>query len=489
MEVVRRLANELRISHKAISFAGTKDRRAVTVQQLSVNNVTAERVRRAGNNLRGVWVGHFECQPQGLQLGDLAGNSFVITIRDCNFGSAKTAGDESRLRDAHLIVGQAVEQLNTRGFINYFGLQRFGTFSMNNDIVGLRILQGLYSYALIHLLQEWPSYALTENGLLDSEKWAPDDQARQKGIQTFDVEQIPRKFVAERNAINHLVRRHEHDWLGAILAIPHNIRQLYLHAFQSAIWNYAATFRWEKFGAKVVEGDLVLINEHEEDTSTGLSEAPQVDDEGEIIVRPSDNGQSTAPSDRFTRARHLTKEEAESGKYSIYDVVLPLPGYDVLYPNNILRDHYRQSMAMMPNGPLDPFNMRRSLSEFSLSGSYRKVMALPRAPVQYKLFQYEKEQEQFAKTDLDVYYNSHPEGAPGRLSKPSRGSPGEAKSPEYAPSSSSDSDDGNGVRLPAPKKLAVVVEMALGSSQYATVALRELMKGGGKEVKGGMKGC
>ena len=64
----------------------------------------------------------------------------------------------------------------------------------------------------------------------------------------------------------------------------------------------------------------------------------------------------------------LTEEHIKSGQYTIHDVVFPLPGYDVVYPENDMKDHYRQIMA---DDGLDISNMRRKVKDYALSGAYR----------------------------------------------------------------------------------------------------------------------
>lgn len=43
--------------------------------------------------------------------------------------------------------------------------------------------------------------------------------------------------------------------------------------------------------------------------------------------------------EKTTTVRPLSSEELD--KYTIFDVVLPLPGYDVVYPDN-LKDDYKE---------------------------------------------------------------------------------------------------------------------------------------------------
>ena len=56
---------------------------------------------------------------------------------------------------------------------------------------------------------------------------------------------------------------------------------------------------------------------------------------GEYVIEPDNtNNDASDPSDPFahSRARPLTASEADSGLYTIHDIVLPQPGYDVIYP-------------------------------------------------------------------------------------------------------------------------------------------------------------
>lgn len=54
------------------------------------------------------------------------------------------------------------------------------------------------------------------------------------------------------------------------------------------------------------------------------------------------------------RIKTLTEEDLE--KYSIFDVIMPLPGTDVAYPGGKLGDRYREFLRM---DGLDPDNFVR----------------------------------------------------------------------------------------------------------------------------------
>ena len=81
----------------------------------------------------------------------------------------------------------------------------------------------------------------------------------------------------------------------------------------------------------------IMVNEHKDEANTTAEPVEEVDADGEVVVQPTENDRAITDDDRFERARALTAEEAASGKYSIYDIVLPTPGYDILYPSHMVK--------------------------------------------------------------------------------------------------------------------------------------------------------
>jgi len=508
MEAISWLVRQLNMKPSAFQFAGTKDRRGVTVQRVSVYRVFADRMVQVGRTLRGAKIGNFEYQPHGLQLGDLKGNEFIITLRECDFHYPYPADPETLAEAAEAVVGDAIKHLGENGFINYYGLQRFGTFSTSTDRVGVKILRGDFEGAVEGILHFEPAtLADAENPMTDPvDKISREDQARAYAINLFKttgksfsaLQDLPRKFSTESSIIRHLGKQDcGKDYFGAIQTVSRNMRLMFVHAYQSLVWNMAASHRWKRFGATVIEGDLVLIDEHQDKLEPEV-EAENIDADGEVIVHPSEDDRAVDPEDRFTRARALTKEEAESGKYTIFDVVLPTPGYDILYPANDMTKFYEEFMDSERGGGLDPHDMRRKWKDASLSGSYRKLLARPSKDFSFDIKVYKSEDEQFVETDLDRLEKVKAErvNAQHSRSAPICDAPakGEVKrdsiingaiDSEHAPKprdSPSDHEPG-GVSLSGGPyddyKIAVILKLQLGSSQYVTMALRELMKHGG----------
>ncbi|KAJ0425868.1 pseudouridine synthase [Aspergillus carlsbadensis] len=468
MEVISFIARQLKMNPKSLQFAGTKDRRGVTVQRACALRVHADRLAKLNRALRNAVVGDFEYRRHGLELGDLNGNEFVVTLRDCEIPGIDIQDREAALAKTTELARSALKNLYQRGYFNYYGLQRFGSFSTRTDMVGVKILQDDYKGACDAILDYSPHVlAAAQAGEASTVNISSEDKARAQAIHIFQttgqvspaLEKMPRKFSAESNIIRHLGRS-KNDHLGALQTIPRNLRLMYVHAYQSLVWNLAVGERWRLYGDRAVEGDLVLVHEHRDkdgsapsSTSTeagaagGGAGAVTVDADGEVIIAPQEGDSAYAAEDTFMRARALTADEATSGKYTIFDIVLTLPGFDVIYPANKMTDFYKTFMGSARGGGLDPYNMRRKWKDASLSGSYRKILSRMGADYSVDVKLYSRDDEQFVQTDLEAL-----------SAKPKNTS--EVK------------EEGD-----AADKIAVVLKFQLGSSQYATMALRELMKG------------
>ena len=126
MDCINLLAKKLRINPREFSYAGTKDRRATTIQRVAVRNTLSTRLQQLNKWLRNIALGEFVYRDTPLQLGDLSGNEFTLVVRDV-----------SGVADAESDVNDACSSLRDNGFINYFGLQRFGTGGAPTHEIGL----------------------------------------------------------------------------------------------------------------------------------------------------------------------------------------------------------------------------------------------------------------------------------------------------------------------------------------------------------------
>jgi len=393
MDAINTIARLLKVKATNFGFAGTKDRRAATVQRISVFRQRASNLIWLNTRLPTVKVGDFTHSKEPLQLGQHGGNEFVITIKNCQPLGGSGCSVEQRVRMLRESVESGLSYLKHHGYINYYGLQRFGTYSIGTHLLGMKILKGDFEGVvddILHVDDHYLSDVLDNNP--NSQSFGNDfgnnrdDFARAKAITIWKTtrsaakatEILPKRFSSEGAIIRHLASNPK-DFQGAILRITRGMRQMYIHAYQSYVWNYMVSRRWAKYGATLIEGDLVL-----KDANDDADAASEIDDDN-----------------FYAQAQALTKEDIASGKYSIFDVVMPTPGFDVMYPRNDIGEHYVSFMKKPENGELDPYDMRRRNKEFSLSGNYRHIVGRFIREPEYAVRVYSDDTEQMYPTDLD----------------------------------------------------------------------------------------
>ena len=119
LDVVKELAKQLRIKSKQIGFAGSKDKHAITFQNISIQFVNKDKV--LATKIENVQLEFLGYGKKPISLGDLEGNQFEIVIMD-----AKS-----------VIKSDFVE--------NYFDEQRF---SKNNVRIGKHIIKKKFQESL-----------------------------------------------------------------------------------------------------------------------------------------------------------------------------------------------------------------------------------------------------------------------------------------------------------------------------------------------------
>ncbi|PHH81861.1 hypothetical protein CDD82_7677 [Ophiocordyceps australis] len=509
LDAVNQIARALRIRTQWVNYAGVKDRRASTTQRCSVRHV-GPRALAGARKLWGITTGDYEYCPEPINLGQLMGNEFVITLKNCAPLDPQLAAQPvaERIKALSTSVQSTLQYMACHGWINYFGHQRFGTYHIGTHEVGKLILGEKWEEAVMALLSfDADKAAKAANGEVPADPLKKDEYARHYACMLFRQQQKPEKaaetmptrFAAESCILRHLTRPGTNalgDYSGALTHITRGLRSMYLHAYQSYVWNHVASKRWELYGDSVIKGDLVLV-----DASKDTKHRGDDDDEDDDVINPVDDADESP-----VRARPLTADEAASGRFSILDIVLPSPGYEVVYPDNDIGAYYTEFMARPEHGSLDPLHMRRSRREFSVPGRYRKVMARFLAPPSIDFRLYADDVQQMHPTDLDLVEASK---APQKACAGRKHSLGDAQGADPAtkrPKIDADSPNTSMTPLGAeaaairttdrtsampdeePSKIAAVFKFQLGSSAYATVVLRELMGHGPQEAGGGDAG-
>jgi tRNA pseudouridine13 synthase len=208
VQAVISVAKRLGRGKKAVSYAGTKDRRAITVQLASIYGVGPERVARVrikDIKINGAW------KSNGVELGSNEGNSFEIVVRE--------AGD----------VGDAmatIDELHGR-MPNYFDRQRFGD-RLGNAAVGLDIMRGDFEGAAMRILTD-------TTGERNAEATAARDRLREERDFRAALEYFPRYLKPERSMLENLARYG--NYANAIRVLPRGISIMFIHAVESLVFN------------------------------------------------------------------------------------------------------------------------------------------------------------------------------------------------------------------------------------------------------------
>ncbi len=222
---LRILSRHLNLSLKYFGIAGTKDKRAVTRQRISVYDPRDEAYEKL-KELRVKNIRVYNVSKGGrIRLGDLKGNKFTITIRNI-----KLPQKEIRSRFCK-IFGQI-----KNGIPNYFGPQRFGEVRPISHIVGRYILKRDFEAAVKTYLCE-----RFEGEPQDSLK-AREFLLRNWNVTGFKkaLGMFPKRLAYERFLLKSVINRG--DFKEALKVFPRNMLKMFINAYQSYIWNKVAEF-------------------------------------------------------------------------------------------------------------------------------------------------------------------------------------------------------------------------------------------------------
>jgi tRNA pseudouridine13 synthase len=235
----RRLGSNLRIGRAKIGFAGTKDGRSVSTQLMSFN-APIEAVQSLA--IPDVEILDAYRARRMISIGDLVGNRFKIGVADIDAGV-----------DAKAICDSVKAKLDSiGGFPNFFGIQRFGSVRPITHLIGKDLIRGDFEGAVMRYVAN----PMDEEG-------SEANDARRALQETRDFErafrEFPMKLSFERTMIGH-IKDKPADYVGALRLLPYNLLMMFVHAYQSFLFNRILSERIRK-GMSLREpevGDLVL---------------------------------------------------------------------------------------------------------------------------------------------------------------------------------------------------------------------------------------
>jgi tRNA pseudouridine13 synthase len=249
----RRIARALGVSPGAIGHAGLKDARAITRQTMSIDRAAPEQVEAL--DLPNIKILNVNRHHNKLRTGHLAGNRFVIRVRDVNREDLPAA-------EAVLAV------LGVRGVPNLFGEQRFGKRGNTGRLGELLIRGDTAEFVAEHLgrpqLNEAPQVQAARQ-LIDEGQWSE------------ALKRWPR-YLAEERRIVVAILKADGRLDVAFKALNKKLKSLFVSAFQSQLFNMLLADRLEHID-QLEDGDVAFIHGNGAAfiVDDALAEQPRVD--------------------------------------------------------------------------------------------------------------------------------------------------------------------------------------------------------------------
>ncbi|XP_036978011.1 pseudouridylate synthase 7 homolog-like protein [Acanthopagrus latus] len=345
LEAISYMAAALGVLPSDFTYAGIKDKRAITYQSMVVKKVSPQRLKEktAEFEKRGMRLSQICSVSEPLRLGRLQGNHFDLVVRDLRPHRATDTLTNTHTRLAGL-VQEAVENVEARGFVNYYGPQRFGSGqSAQSDRVGLALLKEDMVGA-VRLF------------FTPDESDDPQSHAKRHFLETDNAKEslalMPLSKARERLMLRALNRygTGPDGCAQAWLSLPHSMRVFYPHAYCSRVWNEAVAHRLTTLGHRARRGDLVWRQEGQK--------------------REEDTGETSLPEIHV-----VTDQEEQEGVYTLGQVLLPMLGNTVMYPENAMGTWFQERLA---RDGLDECRFRVGSLKLNLPGCYRPLLAFPR---------------------------------------------------------------------------------------------------------------
>ncbi|KAJ8245690.1 hypothetical protein GJAV_G00273440 [Gymnothorax javanicus] len=341
LEAISYMASQLGVLPSDFTYAGIKDKRALTHQSMVVKKVSPQRLMQKNTEFqkKGLQLSQVQPVSEPLHLGRLQGNRFQLVVRDLRAHRPESSASLPSL------VRKALDNVKAKGFVNFYGPQRFGAGqSVTADRIGAALLKGDMEKAV-------------QLFFTPDEGDSPQNRAKSHFLQTGNAKEslamMPQQRARERLMLRALHRYGTGEDRGAAgrtccvqawLSLPHSMRLFYIHAYCSRVWNQAAAFRLRRLGcgASAVRGDLVW------------------------------SGESRAEGREQVHV--VTAAEEADAVFSLRQVVLPMPGNSVQYPENALGPWYTDRLKQ---DGLQNCTFRITCLKMNVPGCYRPLLAYP----------------------------------------------------------------------------------------------------------------
>ena len=238
--LIHELSRILRVSQNRFGWAGTKDKRALTKQKISIWDMGEEDLARI--RLKDVELKAIGRSNKKISLGDLWGNRFRIAVRGIELSVEETL---DRVKNISVEL--------EKGAPNFFGVQRFGENRPVTHVVGEAIVRGDFKEAALTYIAR--PFADEPEEIRDLRQYVQDTGDLKEGLKMY-----PMRLQFEKAMMNHLIA-HPDDYIGSFRVLSPNLQKMFLHAYQSYIFNIILSRRISRDLSinEAYEGDIVCF--------------------------------------------------------------------------------------------------------------------------------------------------------------------------------------------------------------------------------------
>lgn len=323
-----RLADGLGISRERVSWAGTKDKYAVTTQLFTVRDADPEAVP----DVDGADIEVLGRAGRDIHFGDLAGNAFEIAIADperpdnaesiteqlgafvrdageSDSSGPDTSGDggaDVSADDPDAVADDGGLDA-TVGVPNFFGQQRFGSRRPITHEVGLAIARGTWREAVLTYVGS--PFETEPESTREARAFVEREAASDDPDWSAALERMPGRLRYERSMLHRLdeagadADAAAEIWRDALEAVPSNLQRLFVHAAQSYAFNRIVSERLDRglpFGRPVV-GDVVCFADRDAPSEVAVPDTGRLQrvtaDRVDTVTRHCERGRAfvTAP--------------------------------------------------------------------------------------------------------------------------------------------------------------------------------------------------
>ncbi|MCQ4334157.1 tRNA pseudouridine(13) synthase TruD [Natronomonas sp. F2-12] len=353
------LSNRFGVSRERVSWAGTKDKRAVTTQLFSI--------KREGNTLPELDGAEIEALGRAgrpVLFGDLIGNEFEIVVRDAD----RPENADRIAAELRAFAGTDSGDGAEIAVPNYFGQQRFGSKRPITHRVGLAVLADDWETAAVRYVCE------SSEREPERTRKARDRIAAERDWSAVD-EELPGGLRFERAIAARLAEGADtpEDYRAALEELPSNLQRMFTNAAQSYVYNRILSERLRRgmpFG-RPVEGDVVCFTDGD-----GLPDPDrtQVVEETQLrtIRRHCERGRAFVTAPLVGTETEFGAEEPRSiTREVLSDLGIERSDFDL--PGEFGSTGTRRAIGVSTDLTLgeDPLELRFSLPK----GSYATVLA------------------------------------------------------------------------------------------------------------------